>query len=130
MDSSFVTRPPPAVANSRALRDPVAVRGTIDVELVDSKIVNSDERGSGGSRGGRQDATKDGSKDGDPRGDHPPHDLVANPEASQVILRERDVRVQEREHPDHALLRLRAYRPSVDDTTFAPSDDPHADFKA
>jgi len=47
-----------------------------------------------------------------------------------VILRERDVRVQERDPLDHALLRLRAYRPFVDDTAFAPNDDLHADFKA
>ena len=48
------------------------------------------------------------------RPDHCPHDVVADPESREVINRENDVRAQsaEREHPDQALLRYRAYRPA------------------
>lgn len=134
MDSSFVIKPPPAIAKSRAMRDPVAVRGAVDADAVETKIVTYDEPGSRG--GGKHDAPKDHEqrpKDGEQRtaGDHLPHDLVANPDSRDVILRERDVRAAEREHPDHALLRVRAYRPAHhDDVAATPSDDPHADIRA
>ena len=55
---------------------------------------------------------------------------MADPNSRDVIYRERDVRASDREHPDHALLRLRAYRPAVPDSAPLPSDDPHADFRA
>ena len=43
-----------------------------------------------------------------------PHDVVVDPESREVINRENDVRAHadEREHPDQALLRYRAYQPA------------------
>jgi hypothetical protein len=130
MDSSFSIKPPPAVAQSRALRDPVPVRGAADTELSGERTVNAtnyngDRRGQGQHGDARQD-----SKDGEPRTDHAPQDLVADPDSRDVIYRARDVRSLDREHPDDALMRLRAYRPSTAEAAPASSDDPHADIQA
>ena len=63
--------------------------------------------------------------------EHPPHDIVADPEIRDVINRENDVRARadQREHPDQALLRYRAYRPHVEPENSAPTE-PHANIKA
>ena len=129
MDSSFTIKPPAGVGQSRALRDPVAVRAAVDTELVGSKTVST-AGDSGDKGGGAKDGHKHGSKDHEPRPDHAVQDLVADPNSRDVIYRERDVRASEREHPDHALLRLRAYRPVVANNEPLPSDDPHADIRA
>ena len=57
---------------------------------------------------------------------------MANPDSRDVIYRERDVRASEREHPDQALLRQRAYhrQPPAEPDIAPPADDPHADIKA
>jgi len=129
MDSSFAIKPPPGVGQSRAVRDPVAVRGAVDTELVGDKTVRaSGERGDK-DHGAKQDDNHD-PKDGDARPDHAPQDLVADPNSRDVIYRERDVRASGGEHPDHALLRQRAYRPALSDTEPPTSDDPHADIRA
>ena len=65
--------------------------------------------------------------------EHPAHDpeVVADPESRSVIYRERDVRTAEREHPDQALLRQRAYRPAPPEPAKVALDtEPHADVKA
>lgn len=124
MDSSFTIKPLPGVAKSRALRDPVPVREAIDAEFVDSKTVTA------AGDGGAKDGGRDGGKDGEPRPDHAPHDLVADPNSRDVIYRERDIRANDRQHPDHALLRLRAYRPVLTEVDLPQSDDPHADIQA
>ena len=130
MDSSFSIKPPPAVAKSRALRDPVPVRSAVDTELIGERTVTATNH-NGDHRGQQQhgDARQD-SRDGEPRPDHAPQDLVADPNSRDVIYRARDVRSLEREHPDAALMRLRAYRPSIADSTPASSSDPHADIQA
>ena len=64
------------------------------------------------------------------RHDHAPPDVIADPEARDVIMRENDIRNQAGEHPDQALLRLRAYRPVQPDTTPAGPNEPHANIKA
>jgi hypothetical protein len=66
------------------------------------------------------------------RPDHLPHDVVADPESREVINRENDVRAQspEREHPDQALLRYRAYRPARSESDNTPPAEPHANIKA
>jgi hypothetical protein len=65
------------------------------------------------------------------RPDHLPHDVVADPESREVINRENDVRTQsEREHPDQALLRQRAYRPARGDAEQPADLEPHANIKA
>jgi hypothetical protein len=67
--------------------------------------------------------------------DHAPPDVIVDPEARNVINRENDIRNQaDREHPDQALLRLRAYRPAAaaarpESDPPAPSE-PHANIKA
>jgi len=129
MDSSFSIKPPPGVGQSRAVRDPVAVRGAVDTELVGDQTVKASAERGGKDHGAKQDDSHHG-KDADGRADHAPQDLVADPNARDVIYRERDVRSTEREHPDHALLRQRAYRPVLSDSDLPPSDDPHADIRA
>lgn len=130
MDSSFVIKPS-AIAKTRAMRDPVAVRGTVETDATESRIVMPEEPGFRGGGRHKHEEAKNPEHRGDPTPhDHMPHDLVADPGSREVILRERDVRAAEREHPDHALLRLRAYRPAHDDAAAPASDDPHADIKA
>ena len=65
------------------------------------------------------------------RPDHPPHDVVVDPESREVINRENDVRAHagKAEHPDQALLRLRAYRPRSESEPPAAAE-PHANIKA
>lgn len=130
MDSSFTIKPPPGIAQVRAVRDPVTVRAAADTDLVGSKTV-----GSASGRGDKDDNPKQderhGGRDPEARAEHAPQDLVADPNSRDVIYRERDVRASDREHPDHALMRLRAYRPAILDEEPPPSpDDPHADIKA
>ena len=129
MDSSFAIKPPPGVGQSRAVRDPVAVRGAVDTELVGDKTVRPSAERGGKDHGAKQDDGHN-AQDTDARADHAPQDLVADPNSREVIYRERDVRATGGEHPDHALLRLRAYRPSLSDSEPPPSDDPHADIRA
>jgi hypothetical protein len=64
--------------------------------------------------------------------DHVPHDVVVDPESREVINRENDVRAHahEREHPDQALLRYRAYRPARSESDNTVSIEPHANIKA
>jgi hypothetical protein len=127
MDSSFTIKPSPGVAKGRALRDPVPVREAVDTELVGAKTVTA-----AGDGGGKDGGPKhEGAQDGDQRPDHALHDLVADPNSRDVIYRERDIRAVEREHPDQALLRQRAYHRQVPaEADVPPSDDPHADIKA
>jgi hypothetical protein len=130
MDSSFAIKPPPGIAQTRAVRDPVTVRAAVDTELVGSRTV-----GGASGRGEKDDNPKQddqhGTRDHESRTEHAPQDLVADPDSRDVIYRERDVRASDREHPDHALMRLRAYRPAILDEEPAPSPaDPHADIRA
>jgi hypothetical protein len=128
MDSSLIIKSPPAVAKSRAMRDPVPVREAVATELVAAKTVasagdNGDDEGGPPRDGGGRHA--------DQQPDHAPRDLVVDPEGREVIYRERDIRAAEREHPDQALLRQRAYHRHIPAETDAPpADDPHADIKA
>ena len=59
-------------------------------------------------------------------------DVVVDPESREVINRENDVRAHahEREHPDQALLRYRAYRPARSESDNTVSIEPHANIKA
>jgi hypothetical protein len=117
MDNSFPIKPRPGV-QKYAPRDPVPVRETADTELDAAKAV-----GAGGNAGGQPR---------DPRHDHAPQDVVVDPESREVINRENDVRAQanEREHPDQALLRQRAYRPACPDADAPPANESHANIKA
>ena len=64
--------------------------------------------------------------------DHMPHDVVVDPESREVINRENDVRAhaEEREHPDQALLRYRAYQPARSESDNTAPIEPHANIKA
>jgi len=117
MDNRFPIKPRPGV-QKYAPRYPVPVREAADTDLDAAKAV-----GTGGDAGGQQR---------DPRHDHAPHDVVVDPESREVINRENDVRTHsvEREHPDQALLRQRAYRPARPDADPPPSNEPHANIKA
>ncbi len=75
-------------------------------------------------------ATGDGAEQRERRHEHAPHDVIADPESREVINRENDVRAHaERDHPDQALLRLRAYRPRIEPEHPSPAE-PHANIKA
>jgi hypothetical protein len=122
MDSSFTIKPRPSAQKPYAPRDPVPVREAVETDLHISKTVTAT-----GDGGGKQH---------DPRGEHHAHDLVADPESRAVIYRERELRSDDREHPDQALLRQRAYRAKSTAGTKAQADDdgrpgdPRADIEA
>jgi hypothetical protein len=118
MDNNFTIKPRPG-AQKYAPRDPVPVREAVDTDLDAAKAA-----GAPGDPGRQQHH--------DPRHDHAPHDVVADPESREVINRENDVRAQanEREHPDQALLRQRAYRPACPDADAPPANESHANIKA
>ena len=122
MDSSFTVRSRAGAQKSYAPRDPVAVRQAVETDLDASKTVAASGDGAG--------KQSDHGKHGDPHPDHPAHDVVVDPESRAVIYRERDVRTAEGEHPDQALMRLRAYRPSPASAETAPDGEPHADIEA
>ena len=117
MDSSFTIKPNTAVPKFTP-RDRQPAREAIATELDSAKSVS---------------AIGDGHDQRERPHDHLPHDVVADPESREVINRENDIRAhaEEREHPDQALLRLRAYRPAAasPDHPAAPAE-PHANIKA
>jgi hypothetical protein len=113
---NFTIKPRP-VAKAYAPRDP-PVREAVETDLDATKAVAAAGDGSAHQR--------------DSRHDHAPHDVVADPESREVILRENDVRTHANEpvHPDQALLRLRAYRAPHTEAEPAPDAQPHANIKA
>lgn len=116
MDTSFTIKPPAGVPKLTP-RDSTRSRDAIATELDAAKSV----------------AAADGSADRrERRQEHLPHDVVADPESREVINRENDVSAQsaEREHPDQALARLRAYRPARAETDPPATTEPHANIKA
>jgi hypothetical protein len=130
MDSSYSIRTQRPVYTAR---DPVAVRGAVATELDTSKTVGAAGREAGQQqRDPREDHPHQDQAAKEPARDQSPHDVVADPASREVIYRERDVRANGGEHPDHALLRQRAYRLPHTSSTEAPlqPSDPHADFKA
>jgi hypothetical protein len=130
MDSSYSIRTQRPVYTAR---DPVAVRGAVATELDTSKTVGAAGREAGQQqRDPREDHPQQDQAAKEPARDQSPHDVVADPASREVIYRERDVRANGGEHPDHALLRQRAYRLPHTSSTEAPlqPSDPHADFKA
>ena len=116
MDGSFPIKPNAAVPKFTP-RDRSPAR-PVETELDAAKAVSA-----GGDPGAQQR---------DPRHDHAPHDVVVDPESREVINRENDVRAhaQEREHPDQALLRYRAYRPARSESDNTAPVEPHANIKA
>ena len=127
MDNSFTIRPGAGVAKGRALRDPVPVREAVETELVGGQTVAAAGNGGGKDRNAGQDGSRQQTQP-----DHTPNNSVeVDPDGRDVIYRERDIRATEREHPDQALLRQRAYhRLTPADAELPPPDDPHADIKA
>ena len=116
MDGSFTIKPNAPVAKFTS-RDRTPAR-PVQTELDPAKAVTAANDGSNDQR--------------ERRGDHMPHDVVADPESREVINRENDVRAQstEREHPDQALLRYRAYRPAKSESDNTAPAEPHANLKA
>jgi hypothetical protein len=116
MDSSFTIKPNTAVAKFTT-RDRSPTR-PIATELNAEKTVTA--IGDGGQEHHER------------RPDHMPHDVVVDPESREVINRENDVRThtEEREHPDQALLRYRAYRPARSESDNTDPTEPHANIKA
>jgi hypothetical protein len=116
MDGSFPIKPNAAAAKFTP-RDRSPARPA-DTELDAAKTVTATNDG--------------GTEQRERRPDHMPHDVVADPESREVINRENDVRAQsaEREHPDQALLRTRAYRPARSESDNTLPAEPHANIKA
>jgi hypothetical protein len=129
MDNNFTVKRTGGAPKSYAPRDPVPVREATETELDPVRAA-----GAPGDATRRRDQGRDqGREQGrDPRRDHAPHDVIADPESRDVINRENDIRAQaaEREHPDQALLRQRAYRPAAADPDHPPAPEPHANIKA
>jgi len=116
MDSSFTIKPNAAVPKFTP-RDRSPAR-PIATELDAEKTVT---------------ATGDSGREQQERHpDHMPHDVVVDPESREVINRENDVRAhtEEREHPDQALLRYRAYQPARSESDNTAPTEPHANIKA
>jgi hypothetical protein len=123
MDSSFTIKSPlPGVQKPR---DPVAVRAAVETDLDVSKTAGA--TGDGGSKSDQRASDRRGEH---PSHDHPPAGVEVDPESRDLIYRERDVRTADREHPDQALLRQRAYRQAPHDGEMPLTGDPHADIKA
>jgi hypothetical protein len=116
MDSSFTIKPNTAVPKFTA-RERQPSHDPVATELDSVKSVAS---------------IGDGHEERERPHDHLPHDVVADPESREVINRENDIRAHEaeREHPDQALLRLRAYRPATASPEHPAPDEPHANIKA
>jgi hypothetical protein len=114
MDGSFTIKPAGVPKFTPRERSPVK---PVETELDAAKSVT---------------AAGDGSEQREPPHDHTPHDVVVDPEAREVINRENDVATQaaEREHPDQALLRIRAYRPARSESDNTSPSEPHANIKA
>ena len=117
MDGSFTIKPNAAVQKFTP-RDRAPKREAVETELDAKKSVTAVDEGNPEQREQRHDPM--------------PHDIVADPESREVINRENDVSAQtaEREHPDQALLRLRAYRPARAESDSSPDTEPHANIKA
>jgi hypothetical protein len=115
MDSSFTIRLHPVAPRTNAPRNPVAVREAVETDLGPTKAVTAAEH-----------------DPRDPNREHLPHDVIADPESREVINRENDIRSPElaREHPDQALLRQRAYRPTSVEADHPSDNEPHANIKA
>jgi hypothetical protein len=116
MDSSFTIKPNAAVSKFTP-RERQPSREAVATELDAAKNVA---------------AIGDGGEHRERPHDHLPHDVVADPESREVINRENDIRAhtEEREHPDQALLRLRAYRPASVSLEHPAPAEPHANIKA
>ena len=117
MDSSFTVRPRVGVQQYTS-RDP---RQAPEPELSVDKMVTA----AGGENGDTEQREQ--------RHEHAPPDVIADPEARDVIIRENDIRNQAGEHPDQALMRLRAYRPARTDDAADPNEPQasvHANIKA
>jgi hypothetical protein len=116
MDSSFTVRPRVGVQQFTS-RDP---RQAPETEPAAAKTVAppGDNDGDAEQRDKRQE--------------HAPPDVIADPEARDVIIRENDIRNKAGEHPDQALMRLRAYRPAPTGDVADPNDPAsnHANIKA
>ena len=123
MDSNFTIKPRAGAQKPYAPRDPIPVRQATETDLDPAKAITP-----GGDAGTQRDSRQDHA----PHHDHAPHDVVADPESREVINRENDVRAiaPEREHPDQALLRQRAYRPAASEPEHPPATEPHANIKA
>jgi hypothetical protein len=130
MDGNFTIRPRPGVQKAYTPRDPVPVRETVETELAADKAAAAAGDGGAPQRDPRQGSRQDSRQES--RHDPAPHDVVADPESRQVILRENDVRTHANEptHPDQALLRLRAYRPAPAETEPRAETEPHANIQA
>jgi len=118
MDSSFTIKPPAGVQKKYTPRDPATEREAVETDLDATKSV---------AAAGDSDAQRR-----DRRHDQMPQDVVVDPESREVINRENDIRTRagEREHPDQALLRQRAYRPARTEAEDSPATEPHANIKA
>jgi hypothetical protein len=138
MDGSFTIRPSPGVPRSYAGRDPVTVREAVATDLGTTKAVAAAGDHGAAQRDPRQDARQESRQEAhqesrqDARHDHAPADVVVDAASREVINRANDVRTHAaaREHPDQALLRLRAYRPAREDAEPPSAADSHANIKA
>jgi hypothetical protein len=127
MDSSISFKPSlAALGKPHAVRDPVAVREAVATDLDGAKAVAA-----AGDGGAHHDEQRGGHSREHP--EHPPQDVVVDPESRDVLYRERDVRSTD-QLSQQALMQLRAYQPAhppAAEADGAPTTaEPHADIKA
>jgi hypothetical protein len=115
MDTSFTIRPRPGVRSFT--RDKLPARAPVETEHAVKTVAAAADIG-------------DEQRERHP--DHPPHDVVVDPESREVINRENDIRAQSEthEHPDQALARIRAYRTAPSEHETNPPPETHANIKA
>lgn len=129
MDSGYSIRATRPVFKTR---DPVTVRATVATELDSFKTVAATGREAGQQQRDPREENMNHEQSKDAPRDQAPHDVVADSASREVIYRERDIRSDNGQHPDHALMRQRAYRLPYASASEAPLQpaDPHADIKA
>jgi hypothetical protein len=130
MDSSVTVKPRVGPQKAYAPRDPVPVREATETDLNAARAVAATgDAGRHGQHHGQQGHHGHGHHE-EPHHEHAPHEVTVDPQSRAVIYREQDVRAADREHPDQALQRQRAYGRQAAQPDTPPADDPHADIKA
>jgi hypothetical protein len=129
VDNGLLIKPRIGVHRTYAPRDPVPVREAAETELDASRSVTATGEAPG-DQDGQSSGQPGGQRHPDPLPDHPAHEVVVDPQTRERIYRERDVRTGERQRPDQAMLRQRAYGRPLAAAEGRAEAGPQADIEA